>query len=62
MLRIATLINANGGLKKGLTELVAYFAVATEGKYVINDEKMQDIIFDTEHHKRIQFPEIIIIL
>ena len=59
---LATLINANGGLKKGLTELIAYFAVATEGKYVINNEKMQDIIFDTEHQKRIQFPEIIISL
>lgn len=59
---LAAIINAQGGLKKGLTELMAYIAIATEGKHVINNEKMQDIIFDIENQKRIQFPEIIISL
>lgn len=59
---LTELINVQGGLKKGLTELIAYFSVATEYKHVINEGKMQDIIFDIPNQKRIQFPEIIISL
>ena len=49
-----------GGLEKGLPELFGYIGIVKEFKHVINPEKTQNIIFDTERGKYIKIPEIIL--
>jgi len=58
---IFEVIEIYGGIKKGLPELFGYFGVAKDFKYTINQNKIQNIIFDLENQKSIQVPEIIFI-
>lgn len=59
---LADIVAKQGGVKDGLAELVTYLSVGLEFKHLINEDKTQEIIFDTKNHKRIQLPEIIISL
>jgi len=61
-LTLGTLINTQGGIKRGLTELLTYVNLAFGFKHIIHQEQIETIIFDTENQKRIQIPEIIISL
>lgn len=58
---LGEVIEASKGISKGLTELLGYFGVLKEYPTVMNADKTQDIVFDTENQKKIIIPEIIII-
>ena len=49
-----------GGLDKGLPELFGYIGIVKEFKHVINPDKTQSIVFDSENRKQINIPEIIL--
>lgn len=49
-----------GGLDKGLPELFGYIGVVKEFKHVINSDKTQSIVFNSENQKQIRIPEIIL--
>lgn len=49
-----------GGLDKGLPELFGYIGIVKEFKHVINPDKTQSIVFDSENGKQIKIPEIIL--
>ncbi|MCG9879686.1 MAG: DUF3375 domain-containing protein [Bacteroidia bacterium] len=49
-----------GGLEKGLPELFGYIGIVKEFKHVINPDKTQSIIFDSDNRKQIKIPEIIL--
>jgi hypothetical protein len=53
-------VNNYGGLDKGLPELFGYIGIVKEFKHIINPEKTQQIVFDTENKKQIRIPEIIL--
>jgi Protein of unknown function (DUF3375) len=49
-----------GGLEKGLPELFGYIGIVKEFKHIINSDKTQSIVFDSENRKQINIPEIIL--
>lgn len=49
-----------GGLEKGLPELFGYIGIVKEFKHIINSDKTQSIVFDSENRKQIKIPEIIL--
>lgn len=49
-----------GGLEKGLPELFGYIGIVKEFKHIINSDKTQSILFDSENKKQIKIPEIIL--
>lgn len=54
-------IEENGGIKKGLSELFGYFAVVKDFSHTFNSDKQQKIIFDKTNNKSINIPEIILV-
>jgi hypothetical protein len=57
---LSDVVENYGGLEKGLPELFGYIGIVKEFKYIINSEKTQNIVFDTENKKQIRIPEIIL--
>lgn len=57
---LSDVVENYGGLEKGLPELFGYIGIVKEFKYIINSEKTQNIMFDTENKKQIRIPEIIL--
>ena len=57
---ILEIINKKGGLKKGLSELFSYICLIKEFHPIINENKMQYLLFDSINQKSIQIPEIIL--
>ncbi len=49
-----------GGLENGLPELFGYIGVIKGFKHLVNPDKTQSIVFDTENRKQIKIPEIIL--
>ncbi len=49
-----------GGLEKGLPELFGYIGIVKEFKHIINSDKTQSIVFDSENRKQIKIPKIIL--
>lgn len=54
-------VEYNGGLEKGLSELFGYISVLRNFKHDINVDRTQYIEFNAELHKSIVIPEIIIL-
>ena len=54
------IIETQNGLSKGLTELFGYVSILKEFKYIVNEEKQQPVVFDSENRKSILIPEIIL--
>ncbi|MCI2230465.1 DUF3375 domain-containing protein [Polaribacter sp. MSW13] len=57
---VLDVIENYGGIQKGLPELFGYIGVSKEFKHIINTDKTQCVIFDTENNKQITIPEIIL--
>ena len=57
---ILEVIDNYGGLSKGLPELFGYISVVKDFKYVVNEDKVQTVLFDEKNRKVIQIPEIIL--
>ena len=54
-------IEENGGLEKGLSELFGYISVVRKFRHHIHPERTQTILFNAEQQKSIVIPEIIIL-
>ena len=54
-------IEQNGGLEKGLTELFGYISVLRDFRHHIHPERTSTLSFDTASQKSIVIPEIIIL-
>jgi hypothetical protein len=57
---LTDIVDIQGGLSKGLTELFGYVGILKEFKYTVNSEKTQAVVFDSENKKSISIPEIIL--
>lgn len=58
---LSAVVEENGGLEKGLSELFGYITVMREFRHVIHPDKTQVIEFNSEEKKSIVVPEIIIL-
>lgn len=54
------IINACGGITKGLAEVFGYFSILKEYKTVFNEDSKELIIFDHANQKGIKVPQIIV--
>ena len=54
-------IEENGGLEKGLSELFGYISVIRNFRHTVNPERMQLVEFNSELRKSINIPEIIVL-
>ena len=54
------IVDFYGGLEKGLPELFGYIGIVKEFKFIINTDKTQNIVFNSESRKYIKIPEIIL--
>ncbi|GHT15362.1 hypothetical protein AGMMS4956_15130 [Bacteroidia bacterium] len=57
---LTEIVENQGGLSKGLTELFGYISILKEFKHTVNFEKTQAVVFDNENKKSISIPEIIL--
>jgi len=57
---ILDIVDYQGGISKGLPELLGYIGIVKDFKYTINENKTQDILFDKNNRKLLQIPEIIL--
>lgn len=57
---ILDVVENYGGLQQGLPELFGYIGIVKEFKHIINSDKTQNILFDSEYKKQIRIPEIIL--
>ena len=55
---LGEIIQENGGLQKGLTELFTYLSIINEYKTNVSENEKQQIIFDAESNKMIEIPTI----
>ena len=57
---IMEVVENHGGISNGLPEVFGYMSVVKDFKYTVNSDKTQRILFDSNNHKTIQIPEIIL--
>ena len=57
---ISDIIDSQGGISKGLPELFGYIGIVKDFKYTVNEDKIQNILFDKDNRKTIRIPEIIL--
>ncbi len=57
---LSEVIELQGGIQKGLAEVIVYISLAKEFKPLITENVKENIIFDIQNQKSIQIPKIIL--
>lgn len=58
---LGDVIQENGGLQQGLSELFGYISIIRDFRHIIHAERTQTVTFDETQHKAIVIPEIIVV-
>lgn len=58
---LGEVVEENGGLREGLSELFGYIGAVRDFRHTISAERTQTVVFDEERHKAIVIPEIIVV-
>ena len=58
---LGDVIQENGGLQQGLSELFGYISVIRDFRHIIHAERTQTVTFDQTQHKAIVIPESIVV-
>ena len=57
---LGAVIEENGGLSQGLSELFGYIGVVRDFHHTVSAERTQTVVFDEAQHKAIVIPEILL--
>ena len=58
---LGDVIEENGGLSQGLSELFGYIGAVRDFRHTISANRTQEVVFDKAQHKAIVIPEIIVV-